>query len=116
MSDFQRACMLTELREDQGHPARIDGKLIALFRRGDFVYAIDDVCPHMGGSLSEGDVTEGIVTCPWHAWKFRFTDGTWADNPRIRIGSYPVRIIDGEVYVQVKSGLKGPEQANVEGS
>jgi len=46
-------------------------------------------------------VEKGIVTCPWHAWRFRLSDGAWADNPRIKIGSYPVRVMDGEIQVEV---------------
>ena len=46
----------------------------------------------MGASLSGGYVENGVVTCPWHAWRFRLADGAWADNPRIKIGCYPVRV------------------------
>jgi nitrite reductase (NADH) small subunit/3-phenylpropionate/trans-cinnamate dioxygenase ferredoxin subunit len=56
----------------------------------------------MGASLSGGHVEDGCVTCPWHAWRFRLTDGAWADNPRIRIGSYPTRVVDGVVEVEVE--------------
>ena len=54
----------------------------------------------MGASLSGGYVENGIVTCPWHAWRFRLADGAWADNPRIKIGCYPVRVEGGMVQVQ----------------
>ena len=82
----------------------LNGKLIAVFRCGDAVHAIDDVCPHMGASLADGHVEGGIVTCPWHAWRFRLNDGTWADNPRIKIGSYQVRVQGDEVQVAVPEG------------
>ena len=52
------------------------------FVQANSIFAIDDVCPHMGASLGGGYVEGGIVTCPWHAWRFRLTDGAWADNPR----------------------------------
>ena len=49
-------------------------------------------------------VENGVVTCPWHAWRFRLNDGTWADNPRIKIGSYPVRVEGDEVQVSPSEG------------
>jgi nitrite reductase (NADH) small subunit/3-phenylpropionate/trans-cinnamate dioxygenase ferredoxin subunit len=55
----------------------------------------------MGASLSGGCVENGIVTCPWHAWRFRLHDGAWADNPRIKIGSYPVRVQGEQLQIQV---------------
>ena len=76
-------------------------KLIALFRVNGQHFAIDDVCPHMGASLSGGCVEEGIVTCPWHAWRFRLADGAWADNPRVKIGCYPVRVEGEQIQIQV---------------
>jgi nitrite reductase (NADH) small subunit/3-phenylpropionate/trans-cinnamate dioxygenase ferredoxin subunit len=43
------------------------------------------------------------VTCPWHAWRFRLADGAWADNPRIKIGCYAVRVVNDEIQVQVSN-------------
>ena len=77
------------------------GKDVAVFRVGDEFFAIDDRCPHAGASLSGGPVEDGVVTCPWHYWRFRLCDGTWADNPRIKTGAYRVRVVDGAVYVDV---------------
>jgi nitrite reductase (NADH) small subunit/3-phenylpropionate/trans-cinnamate dioxygenase ferredoxin subunit len=90
-----------ELAEGQSKVITAGKKLIAVFKQGDAYFAIDDVCPHMGGSLSDGYVEDGIVTCPWHAWRFRLADGAWADNPRLKIGCYPVRVDGDEVQVEV---------------
>jgi nitrite reductase (NADH) small subunit len=76
------------------------GKLVAVFRVGDRYFAIDDMCPHMGASLSGGFVENGIVTCSWHYWRFRLSDGAWADNPRIKIGCYPVHVEGDEIRVE----------------
>jgi nitrite reductase (NADH) small subunit/3-phenylpropionate/trans-cinnamate dioxygenase ferredoxin subunit len=54
----------------------------------------------MGASLSAGDVTDGVVTCPWHAWRFRVTDGTWCDNPRLKTDVFEVRVVGDEIQVR----------------
>src|SRR6185436_9918459 len=78
-------------------------KVIALFCVNGQYHAIDDTCPHMGASLAGGHLENNIVTCPWHAWRFRVTDGTWADNPRIKIGCHQVRVVGDDVQVQIAS-------------
>lgn len=76
-------------------------KDVAVFNVNGEFFAIDDLCPHMGASLSGGHVEDGCVTCPWHYWRFRLSDGAWADSPRVRTGSYPVHVVDGEVQIEV---------------
>jgi len=101
MSEFQTVCKVHEVKEGEGKTISIGNKLVALFLMEGQFLAIDDVCPHMGASLSGGYLENGIVTCPWHAWRFRIIDGTWADNPRIKIGCYLVRVIGDEVQIQL---------------
>ncbi len=102
MAEFRTVCRLDQLKEGEGRAVSVGGKVIAVFRCGGEVSAIDDTCPHMGASLSDGHVADGIVVCPWHAWRFRLNDGAWADNPRISIGSYPARVEGDEVQVAVE--------------
>jgi len=100
MPEFQTVCQVNDLTDGEGMTVTVGTKLIAVFREAGQFYAIDDVCPHMGASLSGGYLQEGIVTCPWHAWRFRLKDGAWADNPKIKIGCYPVRVEGDNVQVQ----------------
>ncbi|MCI0458453.1 MAG: Rieske 2Fe-2S domain-containing protein [Gemmataceae bacterium] len=101
MSEFQTLCRLGELTEGEGKTFEVSGKLIALFLTEGRCHALDDVCPHMGASLSGGWVENGTVTCPWHAWRFRLEDGAWCSAPKVKIGCYPVRVVGDEVQVQV---------------
>jgi nitrite reductase (NADH) small subunit/3-phenylpropionate/trans-cinnamate dioxygenase ferredoxin subunit len=108
MADFQIVCRVEDLAEGEGKTVEVAGKLIAVFRDRGHFYAIDDVCPHMGASLSSGYLENGIVTCPWHAWRFRLTDGAWADCPRVKIGWFPVQVENGEIRVQLRPNGKSP--------
>jgi nitrite reductase (NADH) small subunit len=76
-------------------------KDVAIFRISGVLHAIDDMCPHMGASLSGGFVEDGCVTCPWHYWRFRLADGAWADNPKVTLGAYPVHEVAGEVQLEL---------------
>ena len=101
MAEFRMVCKVGDIPAGEGRTVEVGGKLIAVFHdRGHFC-AIDDTCPHMGASLGAGELANGIVTCPWHAWRFRVADGTWADNPRVKVPAYPVRVVGDEVQVEV---------------
>ena len=100
MAEFQTVCKVGDVEEGQGVTVEVGNKLVAVFCQDGQYFAIDDVCPHMGASLSGGYLANGIVTCPWHAWRFRLADGAWADNPRIKIGCYRVRVEGDAIQVQ----------------
>jgi nitrite reductase/ring-hydroxylating ferredoxin subunit len=101
MPEFHRVCKVGDVPEGEGKPIAVCGRVIALFFVNGEYHAIDDMCPHMGASLAGGYVEDGVVTCPWHAWRFQITDGTWADNRRIKIGSYPVRVEGDDILIGV---------------
>ena len=101
MPEFHVVAKESELAEGQAKTVKVGNKLIALFRYEGQVLAIDDLCTHMGASLTGGHVEKGVVTCPWHAWRFRLSDGCWVDNPKLKIGSYPARVVNGAVEVEV---------------
>ena len=48
------------------------GEELCLFRgAGGDVVAIQDICPHRGARLSEGDCHyKGTVACPYHGWVY----------------------------------------------
>jgi nitrite reductase (NADH) small subunit len=76
-------------------------KDVAVFNADGKLFAIDDMCPHMGASLSGGHVENGCVTCPWHYWRFRLSDGAWADSPKVKTGSYPVHVVGDDVQLEL---------------
>ncbi len=101
MSDFVTVAKVGDIPEGEGRAYPVNGRMVAVFNRGSEYCAIDDFCPHMGASLAGGWVEGNVVTCPWHAWRFNVCDGTWCDNPRIKIDSFEVRVEGDEIQVRV---------------
>jgi nitrite reductase/ring-hydroxylating ferredoxin subunit len=102
MSDFITVAKVGAIPEGQGGTFAVGKKLVAVFNRDGTYHAIDDLCPHMGASLGAGQLNDDdSVTCPWHAWCFDVTDGTWRDNPHLKIPSYPTRVVGDEIQVQL---------------
>ena len=106
MAEFQSVCRVADLAEGLGRTFYFGEKAIAVFLIEGKPYAIDDTCPHMGASLGSGFVENGTVTCPWHFWRFRVTDGAWADNPRLGVACYPARIEGDAVQIQLSEKTK----------
>lgn len=91
----------TDIPDGEAKVVTVNKKDVAVFNDGGTFFAIDDCCPHAGASLAGGFVEDGTVTCPWHAWRFRLVDGAWADNPKVKTGCYKVKIVGGDLFVEV---------------
>jgi nitrite reductase/ring-hydroxylating ferredoxin subunit len=85
----------------EGRTFEANGRLVAVFFDGAGYHAMDDLCPHMGASLGSGPFVDGVVTCPWHAWRFRACDGAWCDNEKLKVDVFPVRVEGDSICVQV---------------
>ncbi|MFG0288232.1 MAG: nitrite reductase small subunit NirD [Rhodopirellula sp. JB044] len=100
MSEYENVGKVSDFEENVGRAFSLGDRMVAVFRKGDDWYAIDDMCPHMGASLAEGHVEGTSVMCPWHAWRFCITDGTWEDNPRTKVDCFDVKVENDEVWVR----------------
>lgn len=101
MSEFTTVAKVGSIPEGEGAAFAVNERMVAVFNDGGKYMAIDDICPHMGASLAGGPIEDGIVACPWHAWRFKICDGTWCDNPKIKIDSFEVRVEGDEIQVRV---------------
>jgi nitrite reductase (NADH) small subunit len=98
---FTTVAKVGAIPEGEGASFQLGNRLVAVFNHQGKYLAIDDLCPHMGASLGAGCLDEeGVVTCPWHAWRFDATTGKWADNPRLSIDTFEVRVQGDEIQVR----------------
>ena len=80
----------------------VRGQRIAVFNVEGTIYAINDVCPHSGGPLSEGHVRDGAVSCPWHGAAFSLATGMVQSPPaRQGVRSYKVVIEGNDIKVEI---------------
>lgn len=101
MSEFTTVAKVGDIAEGTGSAFAVNGRMVAVFNDGGNYFAIDDFCPHMGASLAAGYLESGIVTCPWHAWRFCVHDGKWCDNPKVKVDHFDVRVQGDEIQVCV---------------
>ena len=102
MAEFAKVATAAEVPPGQAKLVEAGGKRIALFNVGGAYYAIDDTCPHRGGSLSQGPVEGETVTCPLHGSKFEIKTGAVLAPPAATgVASYRVRVSGLDVEVEV---------------
>lgn len=102
------ACAVTEIPEDGGACALIEGEQIAIYnftRRGEF-FATQNLCPHKQQmALSRGMIgssgEEPKVACPFHKKTFSLKTGACLSGDEYTIKTYPVKVEQGMIYVQV---------------
>jgi nitrite reductase (NADH) small subunit len=92
---------LAALSESEGLRVTVEDVALAVYRRGERVVAVDDACPHMGASLSEGFLDGESVVCPWHGWCFDLASGRSPFDDEAQVSVHRVSVEDGEVYVEL---------------
>jgi len=94
---------LDKLPRDRGVRVEVGDHRIAMFRIGDDVYALGDVCSHAEASLAEGEVFEGSVECPRHGSGFDLETGAPSSLPATApVPTYDVSVEDGTVYLTLE--------------
>jgi sulfoxide reductase heme-binding subunit YedZ len=76
------------------------GERIAVFRDGDALYGVSNVCPHQNGPLGEGRIIDGCITGPWHGWQYRPQDGRSPPPFEEEVALYRLKLEGGVVFVQ----------------
>jgi anthranilate 1,2-dioxygenase ferredoxin subunit len=77
-------------------------KPIAIFRLGEALFALHDLCTHGFARLSDGYVEDDCVECPLHQGLVDIRSGVPRCAPITEpVRSYPVRIHEGNVEVHV---------------
>jgi nitrite reductase/ring-hydroxylating ferredoxin subunit len=103
--EFTPVLAEADLSEGEMRKVEVDGTPIMLARRGGKVFALAESCAHLGGPLSEGELKEDSVVCPWHGSRFALEDGRVLDGPSAY--SQPclqTRVQNGQI--EVRSGCR----------
>ena len=95
-----RVARFDELKAGQPHPLRVGERDYVLCRVDDAVYALDGLCPHVGGPLGQGALHGRMLVCPWHSWEFDCMTGEHDRIAGCRLATYPVTVREGEILIE----------------
>src|SRR5262249_29066567 len=114
MTNFIKVAKVSEGGPGESKCIEVEGRRVALFNLEEVFYALDNVCPHRGGPLCEGQFNAGQVTCPWHGSIFDVTTGGVLRGPATKkVATYPTRVLglDIEIEITAQNGAGTKEQS-----
>ncbi len=114
-----RLARAAQVPADGGITVAHAGVQIAVFHfasRGEW-FATQATCPHRGDAvLARGLLGtaqgEPKVACPLHKKTFSLRSGACLSDPQLHVRTYPVRIEDGDVWVQLPVAAQVEEAAH----
>jgi 3-phenylpropionate/trans-cinnamate dioxygenase ferredoxin subunit len=102
LSEFVRACGLSEVPDEGAIGIRVGELPVAIVRAEGEIYALHDVCSHEEIPLSEGEVYDHTVECWLHGSCFDVRTGAPTGPPATQpVATYPVKIDGDDVLVAV---------------
>ncbi|MBO2463664.1 Rieske (2Fe-2S) protein [Actinomadura sp. LCR2-06] len=90
---WQELGALDELPQDEPGRRMLGEIPVVVVRRGTEVHVLADRCSHLSGPLSDGEVKDGRITCPWHGSTFDLAGGSVACGP----ATAPQPVFDTEI-------------------
>jgi nitrite reductase (NADH) small subunit len=79
-----------ELQDGSGKTLVVNGREVAVFRCRGALYALENACPHAGGSLAGGLIEGDEVICPLHGHRFNVKTGACSTDPRLKAKTFAV--------------------------
>jgi 3-phenylpropionate/trans-cinnamate dioxygenase ferredoxin component len=104
MNEFVAVASVAEFADPDRKLIEIGDRLVVLVHAGGQFFALDDVCTHDGGPLSDGEIdpTGCTIACPRHGAKFDLKTGAAKTMPATKATvAHAVKVEDGRVLVRL---------------
>ena len=89
------------MRPESVQEVSVGERVYAICHSAGKITAMDGICLHRGGPLGEGQVRDGYVVCPWHAWGWHCQTGENDYDPTKRTAMHEVKVEGDEIWLQV---------------
>jgi 3-phenylpropionate/trans-cinnamate dioxygenase ferredoxin subunit len=104
MAEFVAVAKVSDVPDPGKELVEVGERLVVLIHAAGHWYALDDVCTHDGGPLSDGplDPAEGTIACPRHGAKFDVKNGAALTMPATKpTKAHEVKIEGDRVLVRL---------------
>lgn len=90
-----------DVTEDTPLSATVEGTAVGIYRLGDAIHALEDICPHADALLSQGFIDGEYVECPLHGALFHIPTGKCTKGPAERdVACYATQVEAGRIYIR----------------
>jgi methionine sulfoxide reductase heme-binding subunit len=104
---FSMVCSVSEIIDNRAKVVCLNDERIAIFKYGNKISAISNVCKHQNGPLGEGRIIDGCITCPWHGYQYLPHNGSSPPPFTEKVATYQVKVIDQQVWLNPKPFPEG---------
>ena len=73
---------------------------VLLSRFGDKVTCFENACAHMGMAMDSGEIDAGLITCPYHGFRYSLESGECLTAPEVQLQPHGVRVVGDRIEVQ----------------
>ncbi|CDX14252.1 putative nitrogen-fixing NifU, C-terminal:Rieske (2Fe-2S) region [Mesorhizobium plurifarium] len=94
-------CRLDEIPQGGITTRIVGGENVILSRQGAVVSCFQNACAHLGLEIDGGEVEDGIVTCPWHGFRYDLATGECLTAPEVQLQPHMVKVIGNRVEVRL---------------
>jgi nitrite reductase/ring-hydroxylating ferredoxin subunit/Fe-S cluster biogenesis protein NfuA len=94
---------LSEIPEGGIRAMSIEGEKVILSRQGSVVTCFQNACAHLGFALDDGEINDGVITCPHHGFQYDLASGECLTAPEVQLQSHAVRVTGGRVEVRLST-------------
>ena len=103
MGNFVKAADADEVKPGEMKLVEREGREIVLCNVDGTYYAVDNICPHQGAPLCEGDLDGTDLWCPFHGASFDVTSGEVLSPPAYEnLHCFQVRTTDEGIEIEVE--------------
>lgn len=92
---------LKELPDGTTQVLDINEESVLLSRFGDKVTCFSNNCAHMGMRLDDGVIEEGLITCPFHGFRYSLESGECLTAPEVQLQPHGVRVTKNIIEVRL---------------
>ena len=104
MPDFQPVAQTSDIPDPGSLLVEIDDRLVVVMHAAGAFYALDDICTHDGGPLSEGPIDGESIACPRHGARFDLRTGAALTMPATQpTVVHEVKVEGKNVLVRLKT-------------
>jgi nitrite reductase/ring-hydroxylating ferredoxin subunit len=103
MAGFVKAAKVDNVKAGNCIGVKVQGVFIGIYNIDGKYYAMNNICPHLGGVLHYGFLDKNTITCPLHMWEFDVRTGKCVWPGQERIATYPVKVEGEDILVDVDS-------------
>ena len=90
---WEYAALFDEIPESNIKVVIVAGNEVLLSRFDDKVTCYQNACAHLGMPLDMGEVREGILICPHHAFEYSLQSGECLTAPEVQLQTHAVRVV-----------------------